>query len=255
MATALITGGTSGIGAEFARALAKRGDDLVLVARDAERLSETAIALKQQYGVSVETLSADLGVRDDVERVAQRLASADQPIDTLISNAGFGVRARLAVEDFHVHENAIDVMIRAVLILGGTAGRVMRERGHGTIINVSSTAGYVRMGSYSAIKAWVAAYTEGLANELHGSGVAVTALCPGWVRTEFHQRADINSSSIPELLWLNADTVVEQALADAANGKIISIPSRRYQTLMFMIQHAPRAAVRAVSRKMSSSRH
>ena len=141
MATALITGGTSGIGAEFARALAKRGDDLVLVARDAERLSETAIALKQQYGVSVETLSADLGVRADVERVAERLASAEQPIETLISNAGFGVRARLAAEDFHVHENAIDVMIRAVLILGGTAGRVMRERGHGTIINVSSTAG------------------------------------------------------------------------------------------------------------------
>jgi short-subunit dehydrogenase len=146
-------------------------------------------------------------------------------------------------------------MITAVLILGAAAGRAMRERGSGTIINVSSTAGYVAMGSYSAIKTWVTAYTESLANELYGTGVTVTALCPGWVRTEFHQRANINISSIPSVLWLDADRVVADCLQDAAAGKVISIPSKRYKILMTICVHLPHRALRAVSRRMTSSRH
>ena len=112
------------------------------------------------------------------------------------------------------------------------AHKGMRERGTGTIINVSSTAGYMAMGGYSAIKTWVTAYTESLANELYGTGVTVTALCPGWVRTEFHQRANINISSIPSVLWLDADRLVADCLQDAAAGKVISIPSKRYKILM-----------------------
>jgi short-subunit dehydrogenase len=146
-------------------------------------------------------------------------------------------------------------MITAVLILGAAAGRTMRERGSGTIINVSSTAGYVAMGSYSAIKTWVTAYTESLANELYGTGVMVTALCPGWVRTEFHQRADINISAIPSALWLDAGRLVADCLQDAAAGKVISIPSKRYKILMTICEHLPHSAVRAVSRRMTSSRH
>src|SRR5687767_4203635 len=138
MATALITGGTSGIGAAFARALAAHGDDLVLVARDADRLSEMATDLKDRYAVNVETISADLAVRDEVVGIAERLTSAERPIDMLISNAGFGIRAKLTDADTSPHEHAIDVMIRAVLILGAAAGRTMRQRGSGTIINVSS---------------------------------------------------------------------------------------------------------------------
>ena len=255
MTTALITGGTSGIGAAFARALAARGDDLVLVARDAERLTETAASLKDQYGVGVETLVADLGVREDVLRVAERLASAGQPIDFLINNAGFGVRAKLLSEDIDVHDRGIDVMIRAVLILSGAAGRAMRERGSGKILNVSSSAGFLTMGAYSAIKAWVTVYTEGLANELRGTGVTVTALCPGWVRTEFHERADINTRAIPELLWLEADDLVAEALVDADAGKVISIPSKRYAVLMGLLRQLPRGAVRTISRRVTSSRH
>ena len=129
MATALITGGTSGIGAAFARALAARGDDLVLVARDADRLSETATDLKERYAVSVETIAADLAVRSDVVRIAERLASAERPIDLLVNNAGFGIRVRLTAADTTPHEHAIDVMIRAVLMLGAAAGRAMRQRG------------------------------------------------------------------------------------------------------------------------------
>jgi uncharacterized protein len=255
MSTALITGGTSGIGAAFARTLAARGDDLVLVARNADRLSEMATDLKERYAVSVETITADLAVREDVIGVAERLTSAEQPIDMLINNAGFGVRAKLTDPDTTPHEHAIDVMIRAVLILSAAAGRTMRQRAAGTIINVSSTAGFVTMGVYSAIKAWVTSYTEGLANELHGTGVKVTALCPGWVRTEFHERANIHVGSIPEFMWLDADRVVAECLGDAAAGKVISIPSKRYAVMMTIAEHLPHRLMRAVSRGLTSSRH
>lgn len=255
MATALITGGTAGIGAAFGRALAARGDDLVLVARDADRLSEIATDLKERHAISVETITADLAVRDEVIRIAERLSSVEQPIDMLISNAGFGVRAKLTDADTTPHEHAIDVMIRAVLMLGAAAGRTMRQRGAGTIINVSSTAGFVATGNYAAIKAWVTTYSESLANELHDTGVNVTALCPGWVRTEFHERAKINVGSIPELMWLDADRLVTDCLDDAAAGKVISIPSKRYKVLMTICQHLPHRTVRAVSRRLMSTRH
>jgi uncharacterized protein len=255
MATALITGGTSGIGAAFARELAARGDDLVLVARNADRLSDMATGLKERYAVDVETIAADLGVRSEVLRIAERLTSTERPIDMLINNAGFGIGAKLTDADTAPHEHGIDVMITAVLLLGAAAGRTMRERGAGTIINVSSTAGYVAMGSYSAIKTWVTAYTESLANELHGTGVKVTALCPGWVRTEFHERANINISSIPSALWLDADRLVADALEDAADGKVISIPSKRYKVLMTICEHLPHRVLRVVSRNLTSSRH
>jgi uncharacterized protein len=255
MATALITGGTSGIGAAFARAIAARGDDLVLVARNADRLSDVATELKELYAIGVETIVADLAERENVIRIAERLTSTERPIDLLINNAGFGIGTKLTDPDTTPHEHAIDVMIKAVLMLGAAAGRTMRDRGAGTIINVSSTAGYVSMGSYSAIKTWVTAYTESLANELHGTGVKVTALCPGWVRTEFHQRAEINISSIPSILWLDADRLVADCLEDSADGKVISIPSKRYKLLMTICEHLPHRAQRAVSRTLTSSRH
>ncbi len=255
MATALITGGTSGIGAEFARQLAARGDDLVLVARDPDRLAETATQLKERYGVAVETISADLGVRDEVMTVAKRLASTEQPIDMLVNNAGFGIPTQLVTDDTSAQENGIDVMIRAVLILAAAAGMAMKTRGRGQIVNVSSTAGYVTMGLYSAIKAWVTTYSEALANELLPYGVTVTALCPGYVRTEFHQRASIRTGRIAGPMWIDLDELVSKALGDVAKGKVISIPTRRYQVMIFAARHFPRSAVRAVSRRMSSSRH
>ena len=255
MATALITGGTSGIGAEFARQLAARGDDLVLVARNPDRLAEFATELKERYGVAVETISADLGVREEVLPVAARVASREQPVDLLVNNAGFGLSTRLTAEDTTPLEYGVEVMIRAVLILGAAAGRAMRSRGHGAIINVSSTAGFVTMGGYSAIKAWVTTYSESLAGELGAGGVTVTALCPGYVRTQFHQRASIRTGSIPGPMWVDLDKVVTEALADVAKGKILSIPTRRFKVMIFAARHFPRSAVRAVSRRMASGRH
>ena len=136
-----------------------------------------------------------------------------------------------------------------------TAGRMMRDRGAGTIINVSSTAGFVTIGHYSAIKAYVTTLTEALHSELAGSGVAATALCPGWVRTEFHERASIRTGSIPDWMWLDADQLVAECLRDVAAGKAVSIPSFRYKVMMSGARYAPRNAVRALSRRLASRRH
>jgi len=254
MATALITGGTSGIGAAFGRALARRGYELVLVARDEANLARSAEEFRALGAPAVETISADLSDREDVATVADRLASLSAPVDLLVNNAGFGVHFPLATRDTSVHDRAIEVMIRTVLVLGGAAAKTMKQRGSGAIINVSSTAGFVTMGGYSAIKAWVTSYTEGLAVELRGSGVRVTALCPGWVRTEFHERANIRTGSIPSALWVDVDLTVEKAIRDSDRGKVISIPTARFTVLIWLARHIPRSTVHWVSAKISSGR-
>jgi uncharacterized protein len=251
---ALVTGGTSGIGLSFARALASRGCDLVLVARDEARLTKTAEQLRWRYGVEVETIVADLSRRDDVAAVAARLSDPVSPVEILVNNAGRGVHVPLLAEDTSEHEQALDLMVRAVLVLGGAAGRAMKARGHGVVINVASVAGLIPMGAYSAIKSWVRTYSESLSLELEGSGVTVTALLPGWVRTEFHERAGIRASSIPDALWLEADRVVEDCLADVEKGRVRSVPSRRFATLAFLAQHAPRPLVRRATAIIKGSR-
>lgn len=255
MATALVTGGTSGIGAEFARTLAARGFDLVLVARDAARLEATAAAIHAASGMDVSVIVADLANRADLQRVADRLADADAPIDFLVNNAGFGVHSSLLSADSSAHEYAMDVMMRAVLVLGGAAARSMKARGSGSILNVSSIAGLLTMGSYSAIKAWVLAYSQGLSLELRGTGVTSTALMPGWVRTEFHTRAGIRTGSIPSFLWIDAEPLVRAALRDVANRRVISIPSVRYRIIAWLVGSAPRRVARTISRVISSSRN
>lgn len=266
MVVAFVTGGTSGIGAAFARQLAADGYDLVLVARDVARLDSMATELRAT-GRAVETIAADLGDREAVARVAARLEDPARPIDFVVNNAGFGMHSSLIAADTSEHDRAFDVMCRAVLVLSGAAARGMLARktstasgttgttgGTGTIVNVSSTAGFITTGNYSAIKAWVTVFTEGLSNELKGTGIQVTALCPGWVRTEFHQRAGIGASSIPNLMWLNAEQLVAACLRDVKRGKMISIPTVRYRVLIWMARHAPRSAVRSFSSKISSSR-
>jgi len=253
MADVLVTGGTSGIGAAFARAFAARGYGLVLVARDEARLERQAAEFRAS-GTRVEVLVADLAARVDVERVAARLEDPARPIEILVNNAGFSVREPLLGTDLAAHDAGIDVMIRAVLVLAGAAGRAMAARGSGSIVNVASTAGYITMGAYSAIKAWVTTYTEGLAVELRGTGVRVMALEPGWVRTEFHERAGIGTGSIPGALWLDADALVAGAIHDLVRGRVISIPTVRYKALMLLARHAPRAGIRSISGALSSHR-
>ncbi|MBN9139307.1 MAG: SDR family NAD(P)-dependent oxidoreductase [Micrococcales bacterium] len=254
MPIALVTGGTAGIGAAFARALAARGYDLVLVARTAARLEEVAAELRAT-GREVEVIAADLGDPADVARVAERLADAAHPIELLVNNAGYGMKSRLADPDLAEAADAVQVMMQTPLVLSAAAVPGMRERGHGTIVNVASVAGYLSMGLYSAIKAWMRVYSESLSNALAGTGVTVTALLPGWVHTEFHDRAAIRKSSIPSWLWLSADDLVAACLRDAERGRAVSIPTLRYRFLTWWLRHLPPRTVRWVSRKISSSRH
>ena len=255
MVTALITGATSGIGAEFARSYARRGYDLVIVARNAERLASSAKEFGALGAPRVEVISADLSSRMDVAALAERLEDPSRPIDVLVNNAGFGLHVKLLTRDLETIDRAFDVMCRAVFVLAGAAARGMRARGSGRIINVASTAGFITMGAYSSIKAWVTSYTEGLSNELRGSGVTALALCPGWIRTEFHERAGINASSIPDAMWVDGARTVETAIRASERGRVVVTPSVRYTVLIWIVRHLPRVTVRWVSRKISSSRN
>ncbi|CAN5265307.1 SDR family NAD(P)-dependent oxidoreductase [soil metagenome] len=254
MATALITGGTSGIGAAFAQLLAARGSDLVLVARDSGRLAAAAAELHAAWGINVETISADLAEHPDVAAVVARIEDPTRPVDLLINNAGFGVHTPLTAADTSHHEHALEVMCRAVLVLGGAAGRTMRARGAGTVINVSSLQTYLATGSYAAIKAWVTAFSQSLSVELRGTGVTVTAVLPGWVRTEWHERAGVRRSSLPAFLWSEPETVARIALRDARRGRVVSIPTLRYRVLGWFARHLPLRTVRWISAGISSGR-
>ncbi|MFE5776433.1 SDR family NAD(P)-dependent oxidoreductase [Brachybacterium sp. NPDC056505] len=255
MHRALITGGTAGIGAAFARAFARRGVALVLVARDDARLQEAAAELRTSHGVEVETLVADLADRDDQQKVADRLESTTAPaIDVLVNNAGFSVRASLLDPDLSEHDRGFEVMQRAVLKLGGAAGRGMGARGEGWIINIASVSAFITQNNYTAIKAWVTNYSESLSVQLEGTGVQSTAVTPGWVRTEFHQRAGIRGSSIPGFLWLDADDLAEQGLKDVAKGKAVSIPGGRWKLITALLRSLPRPLVHRLSSLLSSRR-
>lgn len=234
MPTALVTGATAGLGLEFVRQLATRGHSLVLVARTETRLREVAAEFAAD-GVATEVLVADLARRDDVDRVAARASS----VDVLVNNAGFGLRERFLDNDLAAEEEMFEVLCRSVLVLCHAAGRGMKERGGGRIINVSSVAGWLPTGSYSAAKAWVTTFSEALAGELAPSGVSVTALCPGPVRTEFHERAGIPADAVPNRAWLDARQVVRTCLRDAERGKVLSIPGL-YKGVVVAARLAPR---------------
>ena len=252
MGTALVTGGTAGIGHAFARRLAADGYDLVLVARDGDRLAQVAAELGARYGTAVEVMVADLAVRADVARVADRLAGA--PVDVLVNNAGFGLNTSFLGSDAADQERLLDVLCRAVLVISHAGAKAMVARGSGAIVNVSSVAGFAAMGTYGAAKAWVTAFTEALAVELSGTGVTATALCPGFVRTQFHDRARMNMSRLPARAWLDADTVVDACLADVRRGRVVSVPSARYRVAVFLARHAPRPLVRGVSNGVAQRR-
>lgn len=242
MSTALITGATAGLGRGFAEALAAEGHDLVVVARTADRLEAVAAELRARHGVAVEVLVADLSQQGGRDAVAERVRGAD--LGMLVNNAGFGLRQPFVGGDLDAEQRMLDVLVTAPMQLCHAALPGMVARGSGIVINISSVAGWVTNGTYSAAKAWVTTFTEGLAGELSGTGVSATAVCPGFVHTEFHDRAGMRMRGIPEWLWLDVDTVVRAGLADARKGRLISVPSRQYQLLSLAAQYAPRPLVR-----------
>jgi short-subunit dehydrogenase len=197
MVTALVTGATSGIGAEFVRQLARRGDDLVLVARDEERLEAMADWVRRA-GTDAEVLPADLASDGGCRSVEQRCAAG---VDVLVNNAGVGTRGAFLAVPVEDEEHLLRVNVRAVLRLTRAVLPGMVERGRGDVVNVSSVSGFAPGGttaSYSASKAWVTNFSESLHLQYAGYGVRVLALCPGFTRTDFHARAGMDTSGIPD---------------------------------------------------------
>jgi uncharacterized protein len=239
MGRALITGATAGIGREFAVQLAAQGRDLVIVARDEARLQALAEELESLHGVDVEVLPADLRQTAALEKVEQRLRDSSKPVDVLINNAGFGIGKSFDRSDIDDEQAILDVMVTAVMRLSHAALPGMKERNRGGIIVVSSIAGFYAGGTYFAAKAWATTFARGLASQLRGTNVRVTALCPGFTRTEFHERGKLDASTISDWLWLSAEKVVADGLRDFEAGRTISVPGIQYKALTGLARVLP----------------
>jgi len=236
---ALVTGATAGIGLEFARQLAERGHDLVLVARNTARLDEVALQLHQEFGVDSEVLSADLADREQLALVEARLADASRPVDMLVNNAGFGLKGRFLDNSVEQEQAHLDVLVVAVMRLSHAALGPMVARGRGAVVNVSSVAGFLPRGTYSAAKAYVTKLSEWAHAEYAPQGVKVMALCPGFIRTEFHERMEVGRDSAPSFLWLEASDLVHVALTDLEAGKAVSVPTFRYKAIVTGAKYVP----------------
>jgi len=250
MPIALITGASAGLGAEFARRLAANGADLILVARSVAALDALAAELRAAYGVDVHIMPADLTDEADVGRVADRLAEAAQPIDLLVNNAGFGLPLHFADNDIDDEVRHLRIHVEAPMRLMHAALRSMRGRG-GRIINVASVAGFISRSTYSACKQWQIGFSRWANAEYAADGVSVTAVCPGFTHTSFHERMGLapGQEGVPAIGWLNADDVVREGLRDAARGKAVSIPSLRYKTVVALTRMLPPSFTARVARR------
>lgn len=246
--TALVTGASSGLGAEFARQLAARGADVVLVARDRAALTVVADGIRADFGTRADVLVADL--LDDDERAAVE-ARLTEGVDVLVNNAGFGLDLAFEKTDVADEVRHLRLHVEVALRLTHAALPSMLERGGGRIVNVASVAGFVPRGTYGAVKGWLISFSR-WANVVYGPrGVSVTAVCPGFVHTNFHERLGLppGQEGVPARMWLDAGTVVREGLRDAARGRSVSIPSLRYKAIVAVSRVLPdRVVVRAASR-------
>lgn len=250
MPTALITGASAGLGEEFARQLAARGADLVLVARSAGPLDALAAGLRDAHGISVEVIVADLVVEEGVARVVARIADHGHPIDLLINNAGFGLPLHFADNDIDDEVRHLRIHVEAPMRLMHAALGAMRGRG-GRIINVASVAGFISRSTYSACKQWLIGFSRWANAEYAADGVSVTAVCPGFTHTTFHERMGLGPGreGIPAIGWLNAPDVVREGLRDAARGKAVSVPSLRYKLVVALTRVLPPSLTARAARR------
>lgn len=239
---ALVTGATVGIGESFTRLLAAKGYNIALVARDEVRLHERAAGLREQYGIQTFVLPADLATKGGVKLVEKYIQSYE--IEVLINNAGFGINKAFTASNLGDEQDLLNVLVRTPMRLMHVIAPGMKERKSGTIINVSSVAGFIAGGTYSAAKSYLMVLSESLHTELKGTGVIVSALCPGFTRTEFHQRGRMRMKGLPSFMWLNADKLVAQSWKDAQANRPVSIPGWQYKLLIAIISIAPRSFIR-----------
>lgn len=242
---ALITGASAGIGATFARKLAERRCDLILVARRSERLKSLADKLRRECGVVTTILAADLTNAGDLARVVEKIRECPN-LEYLINNAGFGLLPKFAESDVESQDAMARLHVMAPLNLTHAALPKMIERNRGFIINVASVAAFFQSRSnviYCSTKRWLVSFSDGLDVELAGTNVVVQALCPGFTYSEFHDVMKVDRRSVPKNMWLSADYVVEKslrALGDGKRKKYLCIPSWRYKLVVLSSKILPR---------------
>lgn len=241
---ALVTGATAGIGESFTRMLASKGFNIVLVARDEARLHERAAALREKHGVQTFVLPADLATDQGCKSVEDYLKEFE--VEVLINNAGFGINKLFTMSAIDAEQDLLDVLVRTPMRLMHVVLPQMKARNSGTIINVSSVASFIAGGTYSASKSYLTVLSESLHTELRGSNVKISALCPGFTRTEFHERGRMKMKGLPEFMWLDSDQLVARSWSDAQNGKAVSIPGWQYKLLVGFISILPRGMVRRI---------
>lgn len=245
--SALVTGASSGIGAETARLLGEAGVPTVLVARRGDRLREIA----DRYD-NFEIMEADLGTVEGQAATAERIASDDAPIDLVVNNAGFGTSGVFHELDVDRLAGEVELNVKALTVLSHAALTAMVPRGRGYLLNVSSVAGFQAspgLGVYAATKAYVTSLTEALHSEVRSSGVHVTALCPGLTKTEFqdHSNSTGLTSRVPDLAWTSVEQVASTGLSDVASNRTISVPGVLYKTAVTFSDIMPRSLTRWVS--------
>ena len=247
--TALITGATAGIGAEFARQLAEEGHSVVLVARDATRLQAKAEELEKRYGIRAEVLAADLADDGGVAAVVARLKDPARPVEILVNNAGMGLLRSFAENEIAEEKKHLKLHVETAMELSHAALQGMLARQSGRIINVASVAAFLPRGTYSAAKAWLLSFSRSANMAYAARGVKVTAVCPGFTHTEFHDRMGMDKTVTPRWMWLDARQVVSEGLADNAKGKAVSIPSKRYKVLISVSRVLPTRLVAGPPRR------
>lgn len=251
---AMVTGASRGIGAAIATRLAAEGVDLVLVARTVDDLRTLADGLERRNGITVEVLAADLLDPADLDRVARRIAMSPA-IDLVVNNAGFGTAGRFDALDADVEESQVRLNVTALLRLSHAAAQTFRDRGAGGILNVSSLAAFApapHTATYAATKAFVTTFTESLHEELRPAGVHVSALCPGFTRTAFHEAGDMAVDRIPASLMGDADAVAVAAVDGVRANKAVVVPGMANRAAAGLARVLPAAVVRRVAGEVAA---
>jgi len=252
MAKALVTGATSGIGLEFAHQLAQKGYDLILVSRNINRLNETAQDLTNKYQVKAEVLQADLGTDEGIKLTRELINKHE--IEFIVNNAGLGINKPFHATDLAEEVNLLNVLVKAPLEICHTAINQMKPRYKGFIVNVGSVAAWTTSGTYSAAKVWLTSFSESLNTNYKNSGINVTVVAPGFTRTEFHERANMPTETIPNWMWISTKLVVKDSIKAVLKGKAVVIPHIKYRLLYLLLRILPRFFVRKFSNSYQSRR-
>lgn len=246
MKLAVITGPTSGIGLAYAQQLATEGYELLLIGRSEEKLKNLQSQLKAPSQIYV----ADLSIHDQIIKTANHLKELAQ-IDILINNAGFGSSKPFSENSLEEEIEQVEVLVKAVMVLTHAVLPKMKKANSGMVLNISSVAAWLPTGSYAAAKSYVTSFTEAIAAELKGTKVQVTAVAPGYTKTKFFDRSQMDDEEVPSWLWLTPEQVASESLKDARSGQLISVPGAQYKAMSTVSRSLPRPLVRFFSHEFA----